>query len=59
MGGRWVSEFTECHIKGHPGCLNGKRICLLMQETKEMRVQFLGQENPREKEMATHSSILA
>ena len=27
-----------------------------MQET---RVQFLGQENPLEKEMATHSSILA
>ena len=27
-----------------------------MQETQ---VQFLGQEDPREKEMATHSSILA
>ena len=30
-----------------------------MQETQEMRVQFLGQEDPLEKEMATHSSILA
>ena len=32
------------------------RICLPMQETW---VPFLGQEDPLEKEMATHSSILA
>ena len=30
-----------------------------MQETKETRVQSLGQEDPLQKEMATHSSILA
>ena len=30
-----------------------------MQETQEMRVQSLGREDPLEKEMATHSSILA
>ena len=30
-----------------------------MQETKETQVQFLGQEDPLKKEMATHSSILA
>ena len=30
-----------------------------MQETQEMQVQHLGQEDPLEKEMATHSSILA
>ena len=30
-----------------------------MQETQEMRVQFLGWEGPLEKEMALHSSILA
>ena len=30
-----------------------------MQEMKEMWVKFLGQEDPLEKEMATHSSILA
>ena len=30
-----------------------------MQETQEMRVQSLGQEDPLEEEMATHSSILA
>ena len=29
------------------------------QETEEMRVQSLGQEDPLEEEMATHSSILA
>ena len=30
-----------------------------MQETQQMRVLSLGQEDPLEKEMATHSSILA
>ena len=30
-----------------------------MQETEEMQVLSLGQENPLEKGMATHSSILA
>ena len=30
-----------------------------MQETQETWVQSLGQEDPLEKEMATHSSILA
>ena len=32
------------------------RICMPMQE---MQVQFLGLEDPLEKEMATHSSILS
>ena len=30
-----------------------------VQETQEKRVQSLGEEDPLEKEMATHSSILA
>ena len=30
-----------------------------MQETQEMQVRSLGREDPLEKEMATHSSILA
>ena len=30
-----------------------------MQETQETRVQFLGQEEPLEEGMATHSNILA
>ena len=32
---------------------------LVMQETQEMWVWSLGQEDPLEEEMATHSSILA
>ena len=30
-----------------------------MQEMQEMRARFLGQEDPLEEEMATHSSVLA
>ena len=30
-----------------------------MQEIQEMQVQYLGQEDPLEEEMATHSSSLA
>ena len=30
-----------------------------LPEMRETQVQFLGQEDPLEKEMATHSSILA
>ena len=30
-----------------------------MQEVQEMQVQSLGQEDPMEKDMATHSNILA
>ena len=30
-----------------------------MQEAQEMQVRFLGQEDPLEEGMATHSSILA
>ena len=30
-----------------------------MQETQEMELRSLGQEDPLEKEMATHSSVLA
>ena len=33
--------------------------CLPMQEIQEMRVLSLGQEDPLEEGMATHSSILA
>ena len=39
--------------------LSGKRICLPMQETQETQVRSLGWEDPLEKEIATHSSILA
>ena len=32
---------------------------LLMQEIQETQVRFLGQEDPPEEGMATHSSVLA
>ena len=32
---------------------------MVMQETKETQVRSLGQEDPLEEDMATHSSILA
>ena len=40
---------------GIPRWLSGKRICLLMQKAQ---VQSLGQEDPLEEEIATHSSSL-
>ena len=36
-----------------------ERICLPIQEMQETQVLSLDQEDPLEKEMATHSSILA
>ena len=35
-----------------------KKTHLPMQEMQEAQVRFLGQEDPLEEEMATHSSIL-
>ena len=42
-----------------PGGAGGTESHLPRQETQEMRVQSPGWEDPPEKEMATHSSILA
>ena len=45
---------------GLPRWLIGKEsACNAVQETQEIRVQFLGWEDPLEEEMTTHSSILA
>ena len=46
--------------EGFPGgtIIMSNRIHPPIQETQEMRIQSLGQEDPQEKEMATHSSIL-
>ena len=44
-----------CLVKGASLVAQWKRIYLPMQETQ---VQSLGQEDPLEKEMAAHSSIL-
>ena len=49
------------HIERPRACLwlSGKEIRLPVQEIQEMCVRFLGQEDPLEKEMTSHSSILA
>ena len=52
----FLALFLAYKISGLPWWLSGKRTHLPMQETQ---VQFLGREDPREKEMATHSNILA
>ena len=53
---------SEVRLLNNPLMLPGGMVvknCLPMQEVLEMRVQSLGQEDPLEEEMATHSSILA
>ena len=42
--------------QGFPKVAQRKRMCLLLQETQ---VQSLGQKDPLQEEMATHSSIPA
>ena len=44
---------------GYPVGSSGKEPICLLQEIQETWVQFLGREDPLEKEIATHSSILA
>ena len=41
------------------GLPSWSRICLLMEDMQEIRVQSLSQEDDLENKMATHSSILA
>ena len=48
---------SDCEIQ--LGFTGGKRTCLPMQETQEMRVRSLGWEDTLEEGMATHSSIFA
>ena len=59
---------AEMEVKGWTGSqqlVDANWLSLIAQSVKslpemqETRVQFLGQEDPLEKEMATHSSILA
>ena len=47
------------HLNWASPVVQGQRICLPMQEMQEMQVRSLGWEDPLEKGMATHSSILA
>ena len=46
-------------VTGLPGGPSGKESPLPMQKTQDTQVQSLGQEDPWQEEMATHSSILA
>ena len=50
----WLLLGLEVKFASFPGD-SVVRIHLLMQDTKETRVRSLGQENPMEEEMATHS----
>ena len=49
----------RCLRRNIPGGAGGKESHLLRQETQEMWVHSPGLKDPLEKEMATHSSILA
>ena len=53
-----ISALSDTKSTGLPGGSAVKNR-LPMEEVQEMRVRSLGQEDPLEKEMATHSSILA
>ena len=47
------------YILGFPGGMSGKEPACLCRRHKRCEVQSLGQEDPLEEGMATHSSILA
>ena len=53
----FINSFAN--ICGIPRWLSGKESPLPMQKTQETQVPSLGQEDPKQEEMATHSSILA
>ena len=50
---------TKCLYWGFPGGSVGKDSACQMQKMQEILVRSLGGEDPLEKEVATHSSILA
>ena len=50
---------SSCQILSFATSFFQERICLPVQETQEMQVWSLGWEDPLEKEIAIHSSILA
>ena len=52
-------ELTKSALRTGTRGRSWERTCLWLQETQETWVQSLGREDPLEKEMATHSSILA
>ena len=54
-----MEKLQSVQPSGLPRWCSGNVICLPMQETQEIRVRSLVQEDPLEEEMATHSRILA
>ena len=59
----WVSEDSDRSNQETSVCISAGVKSILgflhLPAMQEIRVQFLGQEDPLEKEMATYSSILA
>ena len=55
--GTYFSTYNK-YIHGFPGGSAVKNLPA-MQETQEMQIQTLGQKDPLEKGIATHSTILA
>ena len=49
----------HCPLTGLPWWLSRKRTCLPKQEMEETQVRSLGRDDPLEKEMTTHSCVLA
>ena len=58
LGVQFISSFVCGKTANNPSG-SVMKDCLPMQEGQEMWVRSLGQEDPLEDEMATHSSILA
>ena len=68
-GGTWDKSWREqallCEVPTSSGTLMGPWASLVAQLVKSLsamqktQVRFLGQEDPLEQEMATHTSILA
>ena len=54
----WEIQWKQSDFPDGSVVKNITGVCLVMQETREMQVQFLGLEDPLE-EMAIHSSIFA
>ena len=56
-----TTQFLKDNIEGQESFPGGSMVKMHMpkQESQEMWIRFLDQEVPLEKEMATHSSILA
>ena len=55
----WFQSVLNFFSTWLPKWLSGKRICLPVRKTQSMQFQSLGQEDPLEEDMATHSNILA